>query len=271
VFVVGCARSGTTLLQSLLAAHPAIASFPESHFFRRLLPGRRWARVLGLASPRARPRFLAFLDDLGRPDLAGALPRFLPLARLYASGFVQTLDRLASEQGKAVWVEKTPGHLWHVEEIRRLVPDARFIHIVRSGPDVIASMYEVTHEHPQTWSGSRDIDSCIDRWVGDIGITRKYADDSTHAIITYERLVAEPVSVLQDLCRFLDVEFTDAMLGGYQAAAGSLVLERESWKASVQTSIRSANGTKFFAIFDAAERDYILGRLSAVEEAFPGS
>jgi hypothetical protein len=32
LFLVGCPRSGTTLLQSLLAAHPQIASFPESHF-----------------------------------------------------------------------------------------------------------------------------------------------------------------------------------------------------------------------------------------------
>ena len=33
IFIVGCPRSGTTLLQSLLAAHPQIHSFPETHFF----------------------------------------------------------------------------------------------------------------------------------------------------------------------------------------------------------------------------------------------
>ncbi|MGC1525664.1 MAG: sulfotransferase, partial [Phormidesmis sp.] len=33
LFLVGCARSGTTLLQSLLASHPGVASFPESNFF----------------------------------------------------------------------------------------------------------------------------------------------------------------------------------------------------------------------------------------------
>jgi sulfotransferase family protein len=259
VFVVGCARSGTTLLQSLLAAHPEVASFPESHFFRQLTPGRRWARTLGLASRRARPRFLEFLADLGRPDLHGALPRLLPFARLYARGFVRTLDRLTSEQGKSVWVEKTPGHLWHIEDIERFVPGARFIHIVRSGPDVIASMYEVTHEHPETWSGSRDVE-----------ITGTHADDPNHAIVTYERLVAEPATALQELCGFVGLEYTDEMLAGYRAAAGSLVLQRESWKSSVQTSIRSANATKFFEVFRAEERDYILDRLSAVEETSAG-
>ena len=37
IFLVGCPRSGTTLTQSLLAAHPMVASFPESHFFSHLL------------------------------------------------------------------------------------------------------------------------------------------------------------------------------------------------------------------------------------------
>ncbi|MGL4503377.1 MAG: sulfotransferase family protein, partial [Planktothrix sp.] len=42
IFLVGCPRSGTTLLQSLLAAHPQIASFPESHFFQSLAPAQPW-------------------------------------------------------------------------------------------------------------------------------------------------------------------------------------------------------------------------------------
>src|SRR5271167_4804558 len=37
LFVVGCPRSGTTLLQSLLAAHPSVHSFPETAVFGRLL------------------------------------------------------------------------------------------------------------------------------------------------------------------------------------------------------------------------------------------
>ena len=44
VFIVGCPRSGTTLVQALLARYPGLHSFPETRFFEALLGGidRRW-------------------------------------------------------------------------------------------------------------------------------------------------------------------------------------------------------------------------------------
>ena len=47
-FIVSCPRSGTTLLQSLLAAHSDIHSFPESNFFALATPRNLWRRFLGL-------------------------------------------------------------------------------------------------------------------------------------------------------------------------------------------------------------------------------
>jgi hypothetical protein len=37
-FIVGCGRSGTTLLKSILSAHPALYVMPETFFFRSILP-----------------------------------------------------------------------------------------------------------------------------------------------------------------------------------------------------------------------------------------
>ena len=45
VFIVGVARSGTTLIQSMLANHSAIHTFPESHFFRLTIPKRKLLRL----------------------------------------------------------------------------------------------------------------------------------------------------------------------------------------------------------------------------------
>ena len=50
VFIIGSARSGTTLLQSMLASHPEVYSFPETHFFRGTIPKfsfLRWLKFYG--------------------------------------------------------------------------------------------------------------------------------------------------------------------------------------------------------------------------------
>ncbi|MEQ8960988.1 MAG: sulfotransferase [Coleofasciculus sp. C2-GNP5-27] len=77
IFLVGCPRSGTTLLQSLLAAHPQIASFPESHFFRHLIPEfEPKRRLLGLSSRRGKPHFQRFMREIGHEEMQTYLPKF---------------------------------------------------------------------------------------------------------------------------------------------------------------------------------------------------
>src|SRR5437763_10453350 len=125
LFIVGCARSGTTLLQSFLAAHPLVLSFPETAVFGRLFynevpPVRagasRYAMTMGderasrTTHRRAQLAYryaVAVLDMLGRRDLEQLLPiRSKSLAE-FAQGFVAALDRLALDAGKSGRVAKT--------------------------------------------------------------------------------------------------------------------------------------------------------------------
>ena len=62
IFLVGAPRSGTTILQSLLAAHPKITSFPETKFFQYL-----WSDRLKSKLPDRLYEF--FYDEIARPDL----------------------------------------------------------------------------------------------------------------------------------------------------------------------------------------------------------
>ena len=69
VFLVGCSRSGTTLLQVLIASHPRIHSFPETSFFINGIGVRcRPLAWIGL-SPRARYAIENFLRRIQREDL----------------------------------------------------------------------------------------------------------------------------------------------------------------------------------------------------------
>jgi len=262
IFLVGCGRSGTTLLQSLLASHPEITSFPESHFFPHLHPGHKWARRLGLVSPRAPARFDAFVAAVGWPRRVR--PR-LPFARGYARAFVRLLDAIALEDGKANWVEKTPHHLRYIEEIESHVPDAVFIHIIRSGADVVASFYAASHDPSFKGFGRpMSLDECIERWTTDVEITRRELAKPNHYLVRYETLVSDPSLTLRRACAFLGLTFDERMLH-HQEAAQRVILSWEHWKAGALEPIRNANGKKLHDSLRPDERRYVVERTSRVE------
>lgn len=264
VFLVGCPRSGTTLVQSLLAAHPLVVSFPETHFFRFVAPQHRLPRALGLASSRARSRIGEFASELGRPELMKRFP-FHVTARGATRSFVRLLDDLAHEQEARMWVEKTPGHLHHIAPIEQRVAGARFVHVVRNGEDVVASMYEVTHAHPDVWGGARSLDECIDRWLGDLAITRGCAGRRDHCIVRYETLVERPHGELERLCSFLELEYVESMLELQADAAEPLVLDSEPWKERAKMALQMSERRKFDELFDDYQRRHVTRRLAGAD------
>jgi hypothetical protein len=266
IFLVGCPRSGTTLLQSLLTAHSQIASFPESHFFKALVAKRSPRRCrYGLASKQARARFNTFLQEMGQEQLQSFLPPYALFLRQYSRAFVKVLDYLTRQQGKELWLEKTPQHLHCIDLIERLVPGAKFIHIIRNGADAIASLYEVTHRYPDIWGGARDIGQCTRRWLEDLQISQTHLHKPNHAMVRYERLVQAPQPVLRELCQFLKVDFQESMLQDYGTAAQQVVLDSEPWKAAVSQTIRNANSRKFYKLFSEEQQQTILEQLAAVD------
>lgn len=274
-FVVGCPRSGTTLLQSLLAAHPGVTSFPESHFLRRLEPDKALYRRLGLASRRAVPRLEAYVSELREhgSDARAALGDWQapgwPLkwsARVVFRAFVRSLDRVALVRGAGVWIEKTPNHLRYVHLIERYLPRARVIHIVRDGLETVASLYRVTHAHPESWDGAWGLERCVDRWNESISRTAAQAGKPNHCLVRYEKLVERPAEVLAPVCALLGIEFRDEMLGGSsrEGAAGQVVNAWETWKAGAFEGVAqrgNAVGTAVDGVLSPAQQDYVRERL----------
>ncbi|HBL15028.1 MAG TPA: sulfotransferase [Cyanobacteria bacterium UBA11162] len=267
LFLVGCPRSGTTLLQSLLAAHPQIYSFPESKFFQYLIPTyepRRLALRI-IASRHLRTRLAEFFkDEIRHPEMLKLLPK-IPLMREYTRRFINILDSLTTEQGKSIWLEKTPEHIHYIDYIEKFVPGVKFIHILRNGSDTVASMYEVTRKYPSKyWRQGWSIDTCLERWIDSVEITRQHLHKSNHILVRYERLVENPQSELQNLHKFMDIEFDEKMLQDYRIAAKQVSLEIEPWKAAVSEAIFKAKSQKFYEVFDESQQRYIVERLSKV-------
>lgn len=265
VFLIGCPRSGTTLLQSILTAHSQINSFPESHFFRNIIPDNKSKRYwLGMISPRGKIRLQQFLKEMNREDLSSYLPRYGNFQGQYIHSFVKILDGITEEQQKSVWIEKTPDHLFYIEYINKSISGVKFIHIIRSGTDTIASLYEVTHKYPQIWGGKWSINQCVNTWVKSVGCSLHYVNSPNHFIVRYEDLVDNPSVISNRVCDFLDISLEKNMLEEYKQMSSKIVLKNEPWKKSISESISNKNGFKFAQLFDENEKQYIIDQVSQI-------
>ena len=258
VFIVGCGRSGTTMLQSFLAAHPRVVSFPESQLYakiRSIRPkrGHAWLRI---ATRAYVPSVRRFLMRVGRTDIPVRRPIFIgPAAR----NSTALLDRLASEAYADVWVEKTPYHLDHIELIERYVPNSKFLHMVRDGPEVVASMIKVARQFEE-WKGPATLDAALERRNKAIAQTHRHAHKSNHLVVHYEQLMADTEKHLRRVCSFIGVEYDPRMVSYRQLAAQNLI--DKPWKVPVLGNIDFAPRRTFETTLTASEQQYVLDRLA---------
>lgn len=280
VFVVSCPRSGSTLLQSMLAQHPDVFSFPETHYFQKIhgrLNGRLTRRVV---SPRAAARTLQHLHTtVGSGPPA---PRVAwPTVRAYARAFSAVVERATADAGRTVWVEKSPVHLRHLSDIQRFVRDARFVHILRDGRDVTASIYALCLTDPARWlpqvlgrqeagilespaGRARVLDAVIERWNQDVATSLEHADDPDHILVRYEDLVADPRRCLERVCAGMDVAFDAAMLRHWEAAPR--VVGFRSHAPHMQKAFRPIEVDhlrRYRSVFDGDQRTVVRRQLTA--------
>jgi hypothetical protein len=217
--MVGCPRSGTTLAQAMLAGHPKVFTFPETHFFQKI-QGRLRPEA-PLVSPRAAARSLDHIrNTLGSPVAQRRPPRWWLGLGAYASAFQEVVDAAAGNQSCEVWLEKSPVHLHHLETITRYDKSAGIIHVMRDGRDVVASLVDLGLRDPEHWvsqllgRGARNwaradlIRGAVARWNRDIGITISYRD--RHPLqewVIYEQLVESPATVLARACQLMGLEY----------------------------------------------------------------
>ena len=261
-FIVACPRSGTTILQSLLAAHPAIVSFPETNFFPRLFPRPPEVCPEGMASRRAHKLLHRLLGATGHGDLSERVPAVHDPIDVYVSAFVDLLDTIALREGGRVWVEKTPQHLRFVDLIETTVPDPKFVHIVRDGREVVASLYAVSHEHPETWGGQLELSTCVRRWLKAMRRTQRHLVKSNHVCVRYDELLRDPEAELSRLCHFLDVPYDTEMGSRAAGEAPRLIWPNETWKSGVLGGL-GEQPAKFRRVLDPKQQAYVIERLRA--------
>lgn len=259
-FLVGCSRSGTTVLQHHLATHTAIYSMPETDFFGRLFGNTVWRTFGRLGRVRGSKAHRAFkkLDQLTQCDIQ-KIKGVMPKTEACVTEFVRCLDEQTKASGKKVWLEKTPKHYRYVGEIHQFIPDAHVIHMVRDGQAVVASIRDRAIRFPQEFGHQANPAYGIKLWNRAIHEARRQATDGTDTVLMYEDFVNSPFAVLQRLCSILNIPLEMQILKGSRDIA-DITGSDEPWKANVGGGIRKS-ASKFEKVFSKPEQDWINRRL----------
>jgi hypothetical protein len=140
VFIVGSPRSGTSILTWCLGQHPNIFPVPESKWMGNFALNLAVSYRLGAA--RGDRTILSWMDIL--PDefftaFGRTINDDLILAHRSDLERKRKMKRSPSEP-KMRWVDGTPDYSLDIYALRKLFPQALFIHIVRNVCDVVRSM-----------------------------------------------------------------------------------------------------------------------------------
>jgi hypothetical protein len=207
--IVGCPRSGTSMLAVMLDAHPEIAFPPETAFVKHVVS-------LGGPSDLLRRTFVEIVTtdrapdsnwtDLGldRATFAGRMAAIEPFN--VTAGLRGLFDMYAAQHGKRRAGEKTPDNTQVIPAIGALLPEAHFIHVIRDPRDTVLSWQK-------TWfAPTRDPEALGRGWQQFVRAGRQGGAAVAHYLETrYEDLVLRPERELRRICDFLALEYSAAM------------------------------------------------------------
>jgi hypothetical protein len=244
VFIVGCPRSGTTLLRLMLSAHSRISISSEGAYIYRLRS--TFPSYGNLSDPRqlkalhrelmplletekflSSPSFDQLLDWVGQfgADLCSIIT------------FYGTLEaRAGGKERLAWWGDNAPYHVYHVPFFDHVFPGSKLILMVRDPRDVYASSKAALDYNLHTAVGAWE------KALLDGVLAESYLGSKRVRQLKYENLVEAPRARLQDLCAFLGVEYEEAMFNYHHSDAAKAVAQLDHHKNVLRPIFASSVG-----------------------------
>ena len=229
-FIVGVARSGTTLLRMMLDAHSQLGIPPETHFIPEV------AKAVQDAGENAREVFLGRIVESRvwkdfRIDPASLRARLETSEPFQIGPALRAFYQLYVERfGKTRWGDKTPTYLTQMRLIQNLLPEACFIHVIRDGRDIVLSVKDL-------WFGPGTAVEAAENWIERITAARSDAAHLQNYLeIRYEDLVLETETTLRKVCAFIDLPWEAGMLEYHRGADERL--------AEISHDVKAADGKR---------------------------
>jgi hypothetical protein len=209
IFIVGFARSGTTLCQKVISQRLGIPTLPETHFFEFLQEhepaGGQLRPDSARALAQALTRFLKVDLDALRPLLGRAE---VPIRALFLHLVGQQIgSQPLADKGQ--WIEKTPGHAEHLERIHQMFPKARFLCMVRDPVHAFASRRELQISGKGWGEEWKPIEAFCAQWSDHVQTVREFGERHPGQLMTMrlEDLVGDPERQLERVREFVGPGF----------------------------------------------------------------
>lgn len=212
-FIIGSGRSGTSLLSSMISAHPQAIVPPETKFYSAIWKKFRRLGMADAAKPRTFDKMIDltlrqwYIRDLELPE--DMFRRMCHSAEPSMPAIFLTILTLYRQQhGMSRVGEKSPGHTRHIGYLQAQFPKAKFLHIVRDPRAVVLSYRQVKFANRVIWPKLRNWRQAAAlhrQWSQRLGPTRYHL---TH----YEQLVTEPETTMRAISKFLDLPFDPMMV-----------------------------------------------------------
>lgn len=222
-FLVGFQRSGTTLLETMLNAHPEVASIDEQPTLERVLEALRTME----------PGYPEVLESIGGGQLA-------QLRRQYRAEAGRHLEGRA---GKLV-VDKLPLRFMHAGLLSRLFPQARILFALRHPCDVVLSSFMQAYAVNEASIHFDTVASSAAIYAQAMGLWQRI-----EALLPlrlqytrYEDLVADPEAEMAAICAYLGIEPVPAMFDAAARLAGRAPVRTASYQQVAEPIHRRSAG-----------------------------
>jgi hypothetical protein len=195
VFIIGAPRSGTTWLQAMLGAHQSICTLTELKLYNDFTAP--WIRAWKTQADFHKYGNLTGLPTIWTED------EFYAYLRKFLDGVYSRV--LVNKPEASIILDKTPGYALHIEDIESLVPSAKYIHMLRDGRDVVASLLAASQDWAKAWA-PKDIKPAASLWKRFVLASRTAREYSNRYLeVRYEDILINGPKVLEAIFKFVGV------------------------------------------------------------------
>jgi hypothetical protein len=212
IFIVGSPRSGTSILTWCLGQHPNILPLPESNWMGQFAVNVAISHRIGTA--RNNHSMLSAME-ISREEFFANFGRSINDLILSHRPDLERKRKMTPPptEPKMRWVDGTPEYSLHVYALRKLFPEAVFIHILRDVRDVVRSMLNfhriagthlVQNEQQAYKYWLRMVKACVQA-------EQAYGSDVVRRL-PYTALIDDPVGAIRSLLDFVGEPYCDRCL-----------------------------------------------------------